>query len=219
MTQKENKTELAKKVLQVEITKENVVALGEITALKALRAMYGFSKNPVIATLIKSLRNDLYNKNNVKHIISNAYDFAQLASGFYCEYIGKTLFDKSGIIGKHKREFTIYKACLREIDRYFRKANFVKQQTAYFHDLDEIQYKAVPEKRYAVKVAELKRVEQKIIEMKLSERESKILDGRLSGHSTMQIAKNLDIAVGSVCSCLSRIRAKASKINFMPRFA
>jgi len=80
-------------VLSEPITQENVQKMGELIALRSLRVhcSYSYKKYSwLYSSFVKDLNRDSY-KN---HVFSDAYDIAQNAICFLCEFIGKNLDDE-----------------------------------------------------------------------------------------------------------------------------
>ena len=79
-------------VLSETISFENVQQIGELITLKCLRGYCAYSRRN-FEHLYTGYVRDLNRRNNPEHIFSDAYDFAQNAICFLCEFIGKSLND------------------------------------------------------------------------------------------------------------------------------
>ena len=79
-------------VLSETISFENVQQIGELITLKCLRGYCAYSRQ-TFEHLYTGYVRDLNRRNNPEHIFSDAYDFAQNAICFLCEFIGKELTD------------------------------------------------------------------------------------------------------------------------------
>ena len=79
-------------VLSETISFENVQKIGELITLKALRGYLAYSRQ-TFEKLYTGYVRDLNRRNNPEHIFSDAYDLAQIAICFLCEFIGKELTD------------------------------------------------------------------------------------------------------------------------------
>ena len=206
------------------ITADNVQMLGEHTAKKALKTIYNRSQDDFIRRLINDFNRDMYNaKNNIAENFSNAYDIAQTAICFYCEYLGQPLnaTANNGEVDKEKKPIDIYRACLRKINRYILENKNKVYKTVYLQDIDEngehLEYIAIPQKWDMPTITDYQGVINAIEQMKLSATEKKILYARLRGFGYDTIAKKLSIAKGTVQTYIKRIQAKATAINLTPQ--
>ena len=79
-------------VLSETISFENVQQMGELITLKCLRGYCAYSRQN-FEKLYTGYVRDLNRRNNPAHTFSDAYDIAQTAICFLCEFIGKELTD------------------------------------------------------------------------------------------------------------------------------
>ena len=77
-------------VLSETISFENVQQIGELITLKCLRGYCAYSRRN-FEHLYTGYVRDLNRRNNPTHTFSDAYDLAQNAICFLCEFIGKEL--------------------------------------------------------------------------------------------------------------------------------
>ena len=94
-------------VLSEIISFENVQQMGEMIALKTLRGRYAYARQ-TLEWLYVGFVKDLNRSNDSHHVFSDAYDLAQTAICFLCEFVGKSLNDVYMI--KNGQEITIKKA-------------------------------------------------------------------------------------------------------------
>ena len=92
--------------------------MGEMIALKALCGRYAYARQ-TLEWLYVGFVKDLNRSNDSHHVFSDAYDLAQTAICFLCEFIGKSLTDVYTI--KNGKIITIkhatYMLAGRNIDR------------------------------------------------------------------------------------------------------
>ena len=79
-------------VLSETISFDNVQQIGELITLKALRGFLAFSRQSFEKLYIAYVK-DLNRLNYPTHTFSDAYDLAQTAICFLCDFIGKELTD------------------------------------------------------------------------------------------------------------------------------
>ena len=94
-------------VLSEIISFENVQQMGEMIALKTLRGRYAYARQ-TLEWLYVGFVKDLNRSNDSHHVFSDAYDLAQTAICFLCEFVGKSLNDVYMI--KNGQEITIKRA-------------------------------------------------------------------------------------------------------------
>ena len=94
-------------VLSEIISFENVQQMGEMIALKTLRGRYAYARQ-TLEWLYVGFVKDLNRSNDSHHVFSDAYDLAQTAICFLCEFVGKKLTDVYMI--KNGQEITIKRA-------------------------------------------------------------------------------------------------------------
>jgi len=104
----------------VMITKENVSAIGEVIAIRAVKLKKKFEgKN--LEPLQNGMLHDIYYNKTERSTFSDGYDIVQEAICFLCNYIGRTLGE---IIQKSKNSKSsdcIRQACYKHIYAYLRK--------------------------------------------------------------------------------------------------
>lgn len=203
------------------ITCENIQKLGEQTAQKALKTIHRKSQDKYIYNLIKELASDLKNAtHDIDYTFSNAFDLVQIATCFYCEYMGQPLnaTANNGELDKNKQPIDIYRACLRNLNRYIMANKSKVYKTLYLQDIDENgEYLEIPQKWDMPTITDFKKVKTAIDNLKLSATEYKVLSARLRGYGYKVIAKKLSISHDNVKTYCKRIQAKAIKIDIMPK--
>ena len=103
----------------VVITKNNVMTLGEVIAVRAVQLKKRFEGRN-LEKLQKGMLYDIYHNKGIKSTYSDGYDIVQEAICFLCNYIGKTL---GYMIPRAKRKGfdSIRQSCYKHIYAYLRK--------------------------------------------------------------------------------------------------
>ena len=173
-------------VLSETISFENVQQIGELITLKCLRGYCAYSRQN-FEKLYTSYVRDLNRRNNPTHTFSDAYDLAQTAICFLCEFIGKKLTDVYTI--KNGKIITIkqatYTLVSRHVDR-MRRHNKRACDIDYFAEELSVDIDHYEEKDYT-------EVDNKIELLNLKPRDRVVLDCYMAGMTCCEIAEFLDI--------------------------
>ena len=173
-------------VLSETISFENVQQIGELITLKCLRGYCAYSRRN-FEKLYTGYVRDLNRRNYPSHTFSDAYDLAQTAICFLCEFIGKDLTDvymvKNGKIITIKH--AVYTLVSRHVDRMRRNNRRACDIDNYAETLSvEIDY--YEEKDYTA-------VDNTIESLNLKARDRVVLDCYFAGMTCNEIAEFLDI--------------------------
>lgn len=182
------------------ISFDNVQQIGELITLKTLRGRVSGWRS--IANLYVKYVKDLNRNNNPNHVISDAYDLAQTAICFLCEFIGRNLDDLYTV--KNGKEITIRKATYlligRTIDRMYRSN--IRSCDIDIHENDlSVEIDHYEEKDYT-------EVDRIIDQLNLKPREREILEYYMSGMEVNYISDKLGIHRSNVWRGRARIQAK-----------
>ena len=173
-------------VLSQTISFDNVQQMGELITLKCLRGYSAYSRRN-FEKLYTGYVKDLNRRNNPNHIFSDAYDIAQNAICFLCEFIGKELTDvytiKNGKIITIKH--AVYNLVSRHVDR-MRRYNKRARNIDYYADSLFVEIDHYEEKDYT-------EVDNKIERLGLKPRDRVVLDCYFAGMTCVEIAEFLDI--------------------------
>ena len=173
-------------VLSEIISFENVQQMGEMIALKTLRGRYAYARQ-TLEWLYVGFVKDLNRGNDSHHVFSDAYDLAQTAICFLCEFVGKSLNDVYMI--KNGQEITIKRATYllvgRTIDRMRRYMSRSRDINDYTEELS-VEIDHYEEKDYT-------EVDNKIELLNLKPRDRAVLDCYMAGMTCNEIAEFLDI--------------------------
>jgi len=194
-------------VLSEIISFENVQQMGEMITLKTLRSRYAYARQ-TLEWLYVGFVKDLNRSNDSHHVFSDAYDLAQTAICFLCEFVGKSLNDVYMI--KNGQEITIKKATYllvgRTIDRMRRYMSRSRDINDYTEEFSvEIDY--YEEKDYT-------EVDNKIELLNLKPRDRAVLDCYMAGMTCNEIADFLDIDRITVWRRRTRAQVKYKALFF-----
>ena len=188
-------------VLSEIISFENVQQMGEMIALKTLRGRYAYARQ-TLEWLYVGFVKDLNRSNDSHHVFSDAYDLAQTAICFLCEFVGKSLNDVYMI--KNNQEITIKKATYllvgRTIDRMRRHIDRHCDINDYTEELS-VEIDHYEEKDYT-------EVDNKIERLGLKPRDRTVLDCYMAGMTCNEIADLLDISRITVWRRRTRAQVK-----------
>ena len=180
------------------ITADNVQTMGERIAVRALKTCYQKGGQPFIYALYCGLVADITENKKTGAPLSDGYDIAQTASAYLCEYIGKTLQDKTtdGQTDKDGQPVTILRACFRAVNRYIMGERQHDYKRVYVDEIDEngaTLYYEIPAEWDTPTATDYKHITAVIKALNLTSRQAQILRYRLSGKSIHQIADILKI--------------------------
>ena len=194
-------------VLSEIISFENVQQMGEMIALKTLRGRYAYARQ-TLELLYVGFVKDLNRSNDSHHVFSDAYDLAQTAICFLCEFVGKSLNDVYMI--KNGQEITIKKATYllvgRTIDRMRRYMSRSRDINDYTEELS-VEIDHYEEKDYT-------EVDNKIELLNLKPRDRAVLDCYMAGMTCNEIAEFLDIDRITVWRRRTRAQVKYKALFF-----
>ena len=174
-------------ILSETISFENVQQIGELITLKCLRGYCAYSRRN-FEKLYTSYIRDLNRRNNPTHTFSDAYDLAQNAICFLCEFIGKELTDVYTI--KNDKVITIKQATYTLVNRHVDRMRSHNKRAC---DIDNYtQTLSVEIDHYEEK--DYTEVDNKIELLNLKPRDRAVLDCYFAGMNCVEIAEFLDIS-------------------------
>lgn len=185
------------------ISAENVQRMGEVIALCCIKTVIARSGKD-LHKLYADLLHDMNRAKGDYSPFSNVYDLAQEAMLFLCQHMGKRLDDV--YVTKTGRKITIKQACFRYTDRYLDKQ--YTRHMANTVSLDE---------KIATTLETMPDNEQKndytafdglISKMKLTAVEYETLSILMSGFTTLQIGKILNVNRSTIWRRQNSIRKK-----------
>ena len=155
--------------------------------MKCLRGYCAYSRRN-FEKLYTSYIRDLNRRNNPTHTFSDAYDLAQNAIYFLCEFIGKELTDVYTI--KKDKAITIKQATYTLINRHVDRMRSHNKRAC---DIDNYtQTLSVEIDHYEEK--DYTEVDNKIELLNLKPRDRDVLDCYFAGMNCVEIAEFLDIS-------------------------
>ena len=188
-------------VLSETISFENVQLMGEMITLKTLRSRYAYARYSLEWLYIGFVK-DLNRNNDSHHVFSDAYDLAQTAICFLCEFVGKKLTDVYTV--KNGQEITIKRATYllvgRTIDRMRRHIARHCSINDYTEELS-VEIDHYQEKDYT-------EVDNKVELLNLKPRDRAVLDCYFAGMTCNEIADFLDISRITVWRRRTRAQVK-----------
>jgi len=187
------------------ITAENIVHMGEIFALCALKNR--ISRSDVsLDGLYQGLVHDVYRKADDLEPFTDGYDIASTAIAFLCPYIGKRLGDI--IPDRYSKPAKIRLCCTRFVDSYIHREYIRTVKTSVSMDDKVVKDKTSDMDCYISTEEEYAEVDDKISAMKLTKVENDVLDGYMAGLGITEIAKNLNVNLVTVWYRRKRIAKK-----------
>lgn len=192
------------------ISTENVMYIGERLAIRAFKNFFPYAYTEVNSLYIGLIR-DIERPNNTTHIFSDGYDFAQIASCFLCEHIGKELDDVLAV-DKNGKPVTIKVACLRLIGR---EISVKLANTRRSVCIDDVYQQADIATLDAAKAEDDYTVVDKMIEeMKLTDKQKEVLLWRMAGQTIREVARTL-----SACYTTTRNRLVYVQKKYIDTFS
>ncbi len=188
------------------ITPENVKELGENIALFALKRLSAYHGTKQLDNLYYGLIKDIHNQNNPSYTFTNGYDYAQTASCFLCEYMGK----KIGTIiqvqyRKTVKDVTIIHACTSMLGRlYYDGKQYSKYTTPISRTDSEKTIEPFEEDN---REEQLDKVDEIIQGMQLTEKQTLTLECYMQGMGITEITEVL----GKCFSTIWRSRLQIQK--------
>ena len=188
-------------VLSETISFENVQQIGELITLKTLRGYCAYSRQS-FEKLYTGYVRDLNRRNNPAHTFSDAYDIAQNAICFLCDFIGKELTDIYTV--KNGKVITIKKAVYNLVSRHVNRMRRHYQRSCdidYYAETLSVDIDHYEEKDYT-------EVDNKIELLNLKPRDRAVLDCYMAGMTCNEIAEYLDIDRVTVWRRRQRVQVK-----------
>ena len=188
------------------ISENNVKLMGEMIALQVFRVAMRFDFE-VVPKLYNGLIKDLHRMNNPEHIISDGYDYAQIAISFLWQYKGRYVSDIYGDT-KRRKNVTIKSACFSFVDSSL--LNF-RRKIAKLKAIDFTDNRKMPIDSvdcFDTERQDYGKVDAMISAMHLTDAESETLNCYMSGWKQTKACLMLGITRGALNYRRSRIRYK-----------
>ena len=179
--------------LDTVITADNIVEIGEKLTVGSFKMLVGY-RGEVALRLYKMLLKDLYCKGNPAYVVTEAYDYVQVACLCLCEHMGQKLGDI--VTDRRNIKVDIKHACCSEVGHWF-----YKNYTEHRHraplpakhpsvTIEQIEEKNSEE--YYVKVDEI------VSKMNLKPRTNDVLECYINGMGVCEISRTLNIGISTV---------------------
>lgn len=188
------------------ISDDNVILMGEMIALQVFRNVLMFDYK-VVEKLYNGLIKDLHHSTEPNYVISDGYDYVQIAICFLLQFKGRYVHETYSNDKKGK-PVSIKTACYRQVDSYlmkFRRKNAQQRQIDFSNNkemlVDPIDCFDNPTMDYSKADAILQTLQ-------LSDIELKVLNCYLNGMKQAQVISSLGIQRGSVNYRKACIRQK-----------
>lgn len=187
------------------ITTENVIHIGEIIALCALKTR--IMKTGInFDGLYQGLVYDIYRKSDSLEPFSDGYDIANTAIVFLCQHIGKCLGDT--ISDRYGKPATVRQCCYRYVDTYLYYQYVTPIESWVSLDYESVKEPSVDFEIYTASEDEYTVVDDKISAMKLKKNENNVLCCYMAGLGHIETAKTLNLDRTSVWRCRQKVKAK-----------
>lgn len=188
------------------ISEGNVKLMGEMIALQVLRVAMRFDFE-VVPKLYNGLIRDLHRMNNPEYIISDGYDYAQIAISFLWQCKGRYVSEIYGDT-KRRKNVTIKSACFSAVDSSL--LNF-RRKIAKLKAIDFTDNRKMPVDPvdcFGSKQSDYSKVDAIISAMNLNNAENETLNCYMSGWKQTQVCLILGITRGALNYRRNRIRYK-----------
>ena len=187
------------------ITTENVIHIGEIIALCALKTR--IKKTGInFDGLYQGLVHDIYRKSDSVEPFTDGYDIANTAIVFLCQHIGKHLGDT--ISDRYGKPATVRQCCYRYVDTYLYYQYVMPIESWVSLDDEFVKEPSVDFKIYTASEDEYTVVDDKISAMKLKKNENNVLSCYMAGLGHIETAKMLNLDRTTVWRCRQKIKGK-----------
>ena len=188
------------------ISNNNVKLMGEMIALQVLRNANSFDYE-VVEKLYNGLVKDMHHMNEKDYIISDGYDYAQIAICFLLQFRGRYAADNYGV-DRNGKTITIKKACYREVDKvllHYRRKIARNRQIEFTHNKHDI---PDPKDYFENKGVDYDKADALAEALRLSELELAILNCYMNGMVQSEVCTELGIGRGTISHRKASIRQR-----------
>ncbi len=187
------------------ITTENIIHIGEIIALCALKTR--IKKTGInFDGLYQGLVHDIYRKSNSIEPFTDGYDVANTAIAFLCQHIGQRLGDT--ISDRYGKPATVRQCCYRYVDTYLYYQYVTPIESWVSLDDESVREPSVDFEIYTASEDEYTVVDDKISAMKLKKNENNVLSCYMAGLGHIETAKTLNLDRTTVWRCRQKVKTK-----------
>jgi hypothetical protein len=188
------------------VSDDNVQLMGQMIALQVFRNVLSFDFNTV-EKLYNGLVKDLHHLHNPSYIISDGYNFAQIAICFLLPFKGRYVHETCSHDKKGK-PISIKSACFRYVDSHlmkFRRKNAQQRQIDFSNNKEML---VDPIDCFDNPTVDYSKADAILNALQLSDIEMQVLNYYLNGMQQAQVISYLGIQRGSVNYRKARIRQK-----------
>ena len=195
-------------ILKETISPDNVLVMSELIAIIEIRFQIGYMGTR-IEKMYANLFEDINNRNNPKHTLSDSYDLVQEGALYLCGYFGKHLHDVIGY-SKRGKPITIEIMCMRKMMRLLNRKS---TDCCRFVSLDSLTPANEPSYEMQEEIEEDYTQYDKIIEsLNLTENMRIALECRMNGLSYPEIGRILERAHSTVFEYFIKMRQRYTAI-------
>ena len=188
------------------VSDDNLQLMGQMIALQVFRNVLSFDFK-VVEKLYNGLIKDLHHSNEPNYVISDGYDYVQIAICFLLPFKGKCVYeiyshDKKG------KPVTIKSACFRHVDSRlmkFRRKNAQQRQIDFTNNKEML---VDPIDCFDNSTVDYSKADTILHTMHLTVAEMETLNCYMNGMQQSQVASFLGITVFGVKYRKARIRQK-----------
>ena len=188
------------------VSDDNVILMGQMIALQVFRNVLMFDYK-VVEKLYNGLIKDLHHSNEPDYVISDGYDYVQIAICFLLQFKGRYVHETCSHDKKGK-PVSIKTACYRHVDSYlmkFRRKNAQQRQIDFSNNKEML---VDPIDCFDNPTIDYSKADAILQTMQLSDIELKVLNCYLNGMKQAQVISSLGIQRGSVNYRKACIRQK-----------
>ena len=190
------------------ISTDNIVEIGEKLAIGSLKRLVSY-RGDIALNLYRALIKDLYSRHNPNYVVSNAYDYVQIACLYLCGHIGQKLGDI--VTDRHNAKVSIKHACCSEVGHWFYKSFNEHRNTRPYYRTDSC--KAVDPFKEDTTEESYDKVELIISQMQLRKRTQDVLTCYINGMGVCEISKTLHICHATVWRNRMLLREKYKQVT------
>ena len=188
------------------VSDDNVILMGQMIALQVFRNVLMFDYK-VVEKLYNGLIKDLHHSTELNYVISDGYDYVQIAICFLLQFKGRYVHETCSNDKKGK-PVSIKTACFRHVDSYlmkFRRKNAQQRQIDFTNNKEML---VDPIDCFDNPTIDYSKADAILQTLQLSDIELKVLNCYLNGMKQAQVISSLGIQRGSVNYRKACIRQK-----------
>ena len=190
------------------ISRENIVEIGEKLAIGSLKRLVSY-RGDIALNLYRALIKDLYSRHNPNYVVSDAYDYVQIACLYLCGHIGQKLGDI--VTDRRNAKVSIKHACCSEVGHWFYKSFNEHRNTRPYYRTDSC--KAADPFKEDTTEESYDKVELIISQMQLRKRTQDVLTCYINGMGVCEISRTLHICHATVWRNRMLLREKYKQVT------